>query len=139
MIAEFIERECLAARSHVDRGKARDAPAQYGFEFRLIETVGVVPALRPDAAAADQQQQFAVGADVTDVATNGKQWQQLLRQTHCLNKPHALAVERYRPRQVVDRRFAFEHDDAEAVDPQQIRKRRTDRPVADNADIEFGC
>ena len=102
VIAEFIERECLAAQSHVNRGKARDALAQYRFEFRLIETVGVVPALRADAAAADQQQQLAVGADMANVTTDRKQWQQLRRQAHGLDKPHALAVECHRPRQMVN-------------------------------------
>ena len=72
-----------------------------------------------------------------DVAADRKQWQQLLGQPHCLDQPHAFAVERDRTRQVVSRRFAFKHDDAKPAHPEQIGKRCTDRPIADDADIEW--
>ena len=102
VIARLVERERFAAQPHIDRWKARHAIAQNGFEFRLIEAVGVMPAFGSSAAAGDQQQQLAVGADVADVAADIEAWQQFFGEAHGLKQTHALAVQCDRARQVVN-------------------------------------
>ena len=56
VIAKFVERKGITAQPQIDGSETDNAISKHRLEFRLIETVRVMPTLRSNAAAANEQQ-----------------------------------------------------------------------------------
>ena len=135
MIVLLVEREDIAAQSDIDVAVPPDASTQNAFEFRLVEAVGMIPSVRTNAAARDQYEQLAFGVHVPNVATDAELRQQRFRQSHGLEQPHALAVERNRPRHVIDRWLALEDGNLQPAHTEQVGHRCANRPIADDRNV----
>ena len=58
-----------------------------------------------------------------------------VRKPDRLEQPHDLVIEVHRPREVVGRRLALEHERADPLQPKQVGQHRADRTKADNDDV----
>ena len=137
-IAVLIEREHFRAQAHVDVRLALRRLAKRSFEVRLMKAVARVPAERAYVLRSRPiEDQSPIDIDEMHSGRNMGVRQDALCQPQGLEYAHHLVVEMDGARQRIDVGFAVEHDNREPAIGQQIGQRRTDRAVANDANIRL--
>src|SRR6478609_3680952 len=107
-------------------------------ERRLPEHAGVRPAARPDRSAAEAQERLARAVAPLVLAARLGDRPKLGTDAEALEDAPDLVVEVDRPRQVVRRGVALDHDDPTTPLPQERGEHRADGAAAHDRNVEVG-